>query len=425
LEQAAAGPVRRAAGVAVGGRAEPEPPHLPVQVADVDRVDEPVEIAVHGGGSRGHGIVQVRGVVRSRVAPEDAAVRQVDHEEALSALVAVRTDAVVGVAGGPVVTAAHEPYPFFVSAHLHAADRHLAVGVSQVGGLGARRGDPPLVRRVERVGDVEGVIAAVVGARRVVDQAEVAQAVRRRAPEVRVRAAAQAEHEQGLPVRRRLRLPLAGAEPGIGHRDGPVHEVDVGHAGRVRGMRDLPKLGDHARRDEAPGLGAIGGPEGVQLAVVGAGQHDPQPVGGRPHMACTVRGEGVGAVVDVPVVVRRRPHRHGVGPEDVAQFPVVLVVGWLAPDVSHDLVAPGIVLDAQVRGGDVGCQKIDEGATLVGLHDPCVRVALLQELAGVPDRAPDGPVAQDLVLAKVPEPHGVVVDGLEGRLIEEVLVGDA
>ena len=184
---------------------------------------------------------------------------------------------------GEVVPRAHEADPLLVAVDLHPVDVHLAPGVSQVGGLGRRGRDLPLVDGTCRVRDVEGPDSrsSTGTIRRVVVVDEIRVAGRRRAPEVARGAAPLAEDQQGLPVACRLCRAVARAQPHVGHTDGAVDEVLVRKPRRVRLVGDVLELGAQIRRDEAPDLGPVRRPEGVELAVVGPGDNGPLAVGRR------------------------------------------------------------------------------------------------------------------------------------------------
>ncbi len=156
LEEAGGGPVPRAAGDSVGSRAEFEAPDVAAQVPDVGRVDKPVQVGIDHGGRGRHGVVH-GGVVGPRVAPQHVPGGQIDHEEALAALVAVG-----GAADRQLVSSPEKTDPLLVAVDLHPVDHDLAPGIPQVGGAGVRGRDPPLEGGGQGVRDVQGPVAAVV-----------------------------------------------------------------------------------------------------------------------------------------------------------------------------------------------------------------------------------------------------------------------
>ena len=140
----------------------------------------------------------------------------------------------------------------------------------------------------------------------------------------------------------------------------------------------------------------------------------------------------VGGVVAVLEVLGRGPHRDRRGPEDVAQLPVVHVVGALPADVADDLGAPcrSIIdfnlrhlLDSQVRRRDVcGGERRQGVRALVGVDVPARRVLAFEQGPRVPEGGAHGPVGIDGILRQVPGPGGVRAGGLEGGLVEVVLI---
>ena len=188
---------------------------------------------------------------------------------------------------------------------------------------------------------------------------------------------------------RRPAAPRAG-DPRIGDRNRAVDIVLVGERCRLNSMGDELQTRQKVRRDEAPRLGAVAGPEGVELSIVRAGQDDPPAIGACfPEMAGAVlversRGVGIPEIFEVRGGFSYRDRRRA---EDVAQLPVVRVGGSFAADVADQRIALGVRPDGQVLLGDVCVRygKVLQRTALVGLHDAAGRrYAFLQYDARVP-----------------------------------------